>query len=65
VATLYTLHDLTKRLSEKTSLREYHYPMPGQDLKPYWAGRKFLSLQPRGYLRRSCIVMEKFLKGNP
>jgi hypothetical protein len=34
VATLYTLHDLPKKMSEKPSLRQYHYPMPGQDLKP-------------------------------
>jgi hypothetical protein len=50
-ATLYTLHDLTKRMSEKPSLKidkGLLYPMPGQNLEPCWVGRKFLPLQPRG-----------------
>jgi hypothetical protein len=80
VVTLYTLYDLTKRMSEKSSLRRYQppehqpdhpeidkgllYPMLGQDLKSCW-GQKFLSLQPRGYLRRLCTVVEKFLNGYP
>ena len=38
--------------------------MPEQDLKSCWAGRKFLPLQLRGYFRRLCIVIEKFLNGN-
>jgi hypothetical protein len=48
---LYILHDLMKRMSEKSSLKigkGLLYPMPGPDLKPCRVGRKFLPLQPRG-----------------
>jgi hypothetical protein len=69
VVTLYTLYDLTKRMSEKSSLRRYQPPEHQPDHPEIDKGllypQKFLSLQPRGYLRRLCTVVEKFLNGYP
>jgi hypothetical protein len=64
VATLYTLHDLPKRMSEKSSLN---------NTNTQWGARPEILLgraevfapQLRGYLRRLLIIMEKFLNGYP